>query len=364
MELRRLPLRLRPQGLQSGYAPEATSVLDIPWLRVKIRCDANTETRWMSICAAISKQPIAVVGNIGLDIKTSVLPASQALFDDGETSAAEIYESLGGGGANTAVAAAQLGGTVHFCGCVGQDSLSARIEQALAGFGVIPQLRRKATPTGRSIALNWDNHHRHFVSSLPNNRAMTAQDIDVAALARAGCRYLYRADVWFAEAMLSGGNSVVLKQARAAGMETSLDVNWDPEWSTASNEQRISRRKAHLADVLPHVSWIHGNERELALFAERDGTQAACRFITERGCGGVIVHRGPKGAAVFSAKDGWLEVPAVPVKNVICETGPGDVFSAAFMLLSELPLRERLAECARIAAAHLQGTPNLIPRLG
>ncbi|MCY3017920.1 MAG: carbohydrate kinase family protein [Planctomycetota bacterium] len=304
-----------------------------------------------------------MVGNINLDIKTSVLPASSTLFADGETSVAEIYESLGGGGANTAVAASQLGGRVHFCGCVGQDALGDRLEQALGHFGIVAHLRRKPVATGRSIALTWDNHHRHFLSSLPNNREMTAADIDVPELARAGCRHLYRADIWFAEAMLAGGNAAVLTSARELAIETSLDINWDPEWSRADSAERVRIRKAQVVDILPHVSWAHGNQRELALFTGESDAPDACRFLVDRGCGGVIVHRGARGAAAFTAREGWLEVPATPVTKVVCETGPGDVFSAAFMLLDGLPLRERLQECARIAAAHLQGAPNLIPRL-
>jgi sugar/nucleoside kinase (ribokinase family) len=317
----------------------------------------------MSSSGHIAATPIAIVGNVNLDIKTSVLPATPALFADGETSAAEIYESLGGGGANTAVAAAQLGGRVHFCGCVGEDALGQRLEQALEQFGVIAHLRRKAAATGRSIALTWDNHHRHFVSSLANNRALTAADVDVAALARAGCRSLYRADVWFAEAMLAGGNAALLQQARALAMETSLDINWDPEWSGGGNAEHVRHRKAQVAAVLPDVSWVHGNERELALFTGKEPVLDACSSLVDQGCGGVIVHRGAKGAAAFAAKTGWLEVPAAPVATIVCETGPGDAFTAAFLLLDGLPLDERLRECARIAAAHLQGTPNLIPRL-
>jgi hypothetical protein len=44
----------------------------------------------------------------------------------------------------------------------------------------------KPVPTGRSLALAWDTHRRHFVSSLPNARLLSEADVDVEALARAG----------------------------------------------------------------------------------------------------------------------------------------------------------------------------------
>ena len=52
---------------------------------------------------------IAVVGNINLDVKTSRIAATPGIMADGETSIQDIHESIGGGGANTAVAAAIMG---------------------------------------------------------------------------------------------------------------------------------------------------------------------------------------------------------------------------------------------------------------
>ncbi len=77
----------------------------------------------------------------------------------------------------------------------------------------------------------------------------------------------------------------------------------------------------------------------------------------------MIIHLGEKGAAAFTADGVWVEAPAMPVKEVVSETGTGDVFSAAYMLLSELPLDERLAQCCRAAAQHLEGSITLLPRL-
>jgi sugar/nucleoside kinase (ribokinase family) len=307
---------------------------------------------------------IAVIGNVNLDIKTSLLAPSPQLFDDGETSVEEIYESLGGGAANVAVAAARLGGRVHFCGCVGDDPLGARIEAALAAFGVTTHLCRKPVPTGRSINLNWAHHHRHFISSLPNNRALTAADVSIAELAQAGCRSLYRGDIWFSDPMLREGNLALLQQAREAGMTTAIDINWDPEWSVPGNQQQVAVRISLATRMLPYVSTVQSNESELALFTGLARPRDACAWLRDHGCGEVIVHRGARGAAAFTAAGDWIEVPATPVTEVVCETGTGDVFTAAYMLLDAVPLPERLQACCRIAAEHLQGSRVLLPRLG
>ena len=306
--------------------------------------------------------PVAVIGNINLDIKTSPIPASPDLFSDGETSVREIYESIGGGGANTAVAAARMGGCVHFWGCTGSDGLGSRLEAALRTCGVVPHLQRKPVATGRSINLNWDRGTRHFVSSLPNNRVMTFEDSDVDALVEAGCEQLLRADIWFSEAMLEEGNFRLLERARSAGMETYIDINWDPEWGVAA-PARVETRKENVRRILPLIDCVHGNERELRFFTGCEDIRSACGFLLDRGCSEIVVHQGQKGAASFTSRRGWIEVPATPVEKIVCSTGAGDVFCAAHMLLRGLETRERLSLSAQLAADHLSGRQTFLPRL-
>jgi sugar/nucleoside kinase (ribokinase family) len=311
---------------------------------------------------AVSHLPIASVGNLNLDYRTSPIPAGPVVMSDGETTVGEISETLGGGGANTAVAAARLGGLVHLCACVGDDALGRRLENSLVSMGIVARLSRKSQPTGRSIALTWDTHQRHFLSCLPSSAELSESDVDLPSLWDAGCRHLYRADVWFAPRMLEGGNQRLLQAARSLGMETSLDINWDPMWS-GGDAAAIAPRLAAVANVLPHVTYAHGNEREICRFAGNQEIAQAVRWILDRGAGTVILHRGPKGCAAFTANGERLEVPARPVARVVSETGTGDVFSAAFLLLPQLPLQQRLEMCAEVAARHLEGSVNLLPRL-
>jgi sugar/nucleoside kinase (ribokinase family) len=311
----------------------------------------------------ISRSPIAIVGNINLDVKTGLIPTGDGIMADGESSVREIYESLGGGGANTALAVAHLGGRAHFFGCVGMDDLGDRLEASLLEYGITPHLARKPTVTGRSINLNWDNGCRHFISSLPSNRSLMFEDIEVDQLIGSGCRQLFRADVWFSEAMLAGGNCRLLQRAREAGIETYIDINWDPEWSIAGNSARVAQRRNQLMSVLPFTIYVHGNERELGRFTGCQDARDTCRFLMDRGCSGVVMHRGSRGAAAFNAVEGWVEVPASPVDCIVSSTGCGDVFCAAHMLLSGLPTMERLDASTRIAADHLSGKRTLIPRL-
>jgi sugar/nucleoside kinase (ribokinase family) len=325
---------------------------------------------------SLSSAPIAIVGNLNLDIRTSPIAQSEGIFSDGETGVEAIYESLGGGGANTAIAAALMGGDVHFCCAVGRDELGRRLCEFLERHRVHVRPALKPAATGRSIALTWITHQRHFLSSLPHARLLEETDIDLDQLSGAGCRHLYRADAWFADRMLAAGNASLFRRAREAGMETSLDVNWDPLWTGAggssgasgggtnrgSDTNAVQTRISQLRSTLSHVSFVHGNERELSFFAGTRSAREAARRLLDWGAGAVIVHRGPQGCAA-ATPSGWLEVPAVPVAKIVSETGTGDVFTAAFLLTADLPLAARLHECAAAAARHMQGSPTYAPLL-
>lgn len=310
----------------------------------------------------VSQAPVAIVGNVNLDIRTAPIPASADVFEDGETSVGAIYESIGGGGANTALAAARLGGSIHFIGCVGRDPLGRRLRRHLERFGVTTHLVDKAAPTGRSIALTWHTQHRHFLSCLPSSAQLEEHDIDLDALTRQGCRCLYRADIWFAPRMLAGGNDALLRRARESGMETSVDLNWDPHWN--SNDQgAIARRIAAARAMLKNVSVVHGNERELCRFSGADVLDLAVESILRDGAQTVIAHRGPHGSAAFTKSGESVAAPARPVVAPKNQTGTGDAFTAAFLLMPHLSMAERLAAANDIAASHLEGSADLMPAL-
>jgi sugar/nucleoside kinase (ribokinase family) len=306
--------------------------------------------------------PVAIVGNLNLDIRTSPIASSNAIMEDGETGIEMIHESVGGGGAATASAIAMMGGEAHFCCGIGDDERGRRLRDFMKGIGVHIHESIKPVATGLSIALTWDTHQRHFVSSLPNTRLLEESDVDLETLRRAGCRHLYRADAWFADRMLPSGNASLLRRAREAGMETSLDINWDPLWSHARDAERAAERISWLKGALPHVSFVHGNERELARFTGAPPGEQSAMALLRWGAGAVIIHKGAHGCAAVTA-NGIIEVPAVPVTRIVNEAGTGDVFTAAFLLTPDLPLEERLRACAAAAAQHLEGARSYIPRM-
>lgn len=303
------------------------------------------------------------MGNINRDLRTARFAAGSNLLTDGETSVASIEETIGGGGANSAFAAAALGAQVSFLGRIGADGLGNRLERTLSGCGIHAFLKRdEGHPSGTSLALSFDNGHRHFLSCLPANEALEFADLDLHALA--GQKHLLRADIWFSEAMLFGGNQELFTAAREAGVAVSIDLNWDPHWGR-DTAARIQARKQAVRDVLPLVDLAHGNVRELMEFAGAGDFDAALQQIVGWGAGAVVVHLGAKGAGCYAGGELIVE-PATPVRAQVNTTGTGDVFSVCMMLMhhrQDIPIRERLRRANRIVAEFMEGHRQLFPPL-
>lgn len=302
-----------------------------------------------------------VVGNLNRDLKTTPFPAGDRLFRDGETSVRAIVETIGGGGGNSACIAAALGATTVFAGKVGADALGERLERTLRSQGVQPRLARDpAVRTGTSIGLAFDNGQRHFVSSLPNNAALRFEDLDLDGLAEGG--HLYRADLWFSEPMLYGGNERLCRTARGAGLTVSIDLNWDPCWGVAAEEE-IRRRKEAVRALLPWVTLAHGNVRELTEFADAPDLETALKRLESWGVEGVVVHLGARGAGYYRRGE-WVEEPAHPARSQVNTTGTGDVLSVCLMLLHSQPeVAAHLRLANRIVAEFIEGRRRFIPEI-
>jgi len=307
--------------------------------------------------------PVCVVGNINRDVKVQAVPSSPAVFRDGETTVSGIFETIGGGGANSACAAAALGGNVRFVGKIGTDALGDRLRLAMENRGVHTYLSRSnECETGTTVALGFESGHRHFLSRLPNNRSFMFEDVDGSALD--GCAHLLRADVWFSEAMLEGGNGHLLAEARRRGLATSLDINFDPCWSTGSKAE-IARRKQQVRKVLGVVDLAHGNVRELCEFTDTTEINRALHHLAGCGVKGVVVHMGAEGAGFYSEGELVVEPPD-RAENPVQLTGTGDVLSMCMILLhrrDDLSVREKLRLANGVVREFMEGKRVLIPSI-
>ncbi len=308
----------------------------------------------MSLEADIRGARLVVVGNLNRDLRTEPIGRPRRLLADGETAVGGIRATIGGGGANSAAGAAALGAQVTLVARVGRDALGDGLESALRASGVRTRLARSRTsPTGTSLALSQAGGARHFVSCLPSSRELSDADVPDAALARQ--HHLLRADIWFSEPMLFGGNARLFARARAKGLGTSLDLNWDPCWGHARSAE-VRRRIGAVRAVLPLVDLAHGNERELCAITHAPSLARALATLTRSGAGAVVVHLGSRGA-------GWWDgarltvAPPARASRIVHEAGTGDLLSAAMMALarSSAPVEARLRHSNRLVAAYMEG---------
>jgi sugar/nucleoside kinase (ribokinase family) len=304
--------------------------------------------------ASFRGRRLCVVGNLNRDLRTAPIAPGEHLFIDGETSTEFVRETPGGGGTNSALFAARLGATVRLVAKVGDDALGRQLRRQVRRLGVRPFLALdRHHPTGTSINVVFDTGQRHFVSAL-QSCAIRFDEIDTAALR--GVEHVLRADVWFSEPMLFGGNERLLAAAKASGADTSLDLNWDPAWGKAPRGRVLDRKRA-VRKVLPLVDVAHGNVRELCEFADADTLEAAQRRITKWGAGAVVVHMGTKGSGYY-AGGRLVRSPRVRARRVVNSTGTGDLLSVCMILLHrvDLPVRHRLDAANRIVSRYVSGT--------
>jgi len=306
---------------------------------------------------------LCVVGNINRDIKTTPLRCGDYLFADGETAIDGVSETIGGGGANSAAIAAGLGAECSFIGQIGDDETGRRLEQALTRAGVRCHLGKDPNlVTGTTVNLVYDTGQRHFLSCHLNNAALTFESLDLRLLASAD--HLLRADLWFSEAMLFGGNEKLFRAAREAEVQVSIDLNWDPKWGHASAGE-IERRKEAVRRLLPLVNLAHGNIRELGEFAGEERLEASLARLLEWGAGAVVVHMGAQGAGYFSGCELVVDPPA-PVERQLMATGTGDVLSVCMVLLhrrADISIPQKLHLANRVVAGFIEGRRALLPSL-
>ncbi|MBN2294262.1 MAG: carbohydrate kinase family protein [Pirellulales bacterium] len=306
---------------------------------------------------------LCIVGNICRDSKTAPISPDVRLFQDGETPTESIVETIGGGGANSALFATGLGAETRFAGKVGTDWQGKMLEHTMRSRGVESFIcRDPEVQTGNSLVINYTNGCRHFISHQPNNYNLNFSDIDLELFAKGG--HFLRADVWFSEQMLAGGNAQLLKAAHNRGLATSLDLNWDPYWGFAP-ETRIKARKEAVRQILPLVDMLHGNVRELNCFTDSTDLTTTFQRLEAWGAETVVVHMGAQGAGYYCRGDFIVE-PSVSVRKHVNTTGSGDLLSVCLMLLhdrKDIQYGEKLRLANHIVADFIEGRRQFLPTL-
>ena len=291
---------------------------------------------------SVSGARVLVLGSVNIDLvlRTDRLPRP------GETVAgAEIAESLGGKGANQAIAAARMGVGVAIVACVGDDAAGRAAIATLRDEDVdVSGCRAVAAPTGRAAVLVDARGENAIVAGAGANACLRPDDV-TAGWPETATVLLAQFEVP-ASAVGAG-----LALARRRGVRSVVN---------ATPAGRLDE-----LDGVPDVLIV--NRVEAGQLGAGDGSaaQLATALARERGIATVVVTDGGAGAA--AAVDGGMAEPVgadAPEVEVVDTTGAGDAFAGVLVacLAREVELPGAL-RCACRAGALACTRPGAVPSL-
>ena len=267
---------------------------------------------------------ILVVGEINPDIVVSD-PDPVPVFNEVERVIESVHMTVGSSSAIFACGAARLDLRVAYFGVVGDDAFGRFMLDALSArrIDVSACLVDPGQQTGSTVILT-SGRDRAILTQMGTIGAMDVDAIPTSLVDRArhihsGCFYLQetsrdRLPAFFAS-------------ARASGITTSFDTNWDPTGGWDGG----------VAEMLRACDVFFPNATEARRIARLDDVEEAARALARIGAGGrtdggpiVAVKLGAAGALACRAEGSVVRVPAMRVQP-LDTTGAGDSFNAGFL---------------------------------
>ena len=300
---------------------------------------------------------LLVAGELNPDILI-VDPTAQPIFGQIETIVETIQMEIGSSSAIAACGAARLGLRTAFVGVVGEDAFGRFMLEALDAAGIdVSGCRIDPTvPTGATVILSRGSDRANLTAIGAIDR-LRADDIPREQLAVA--RHLHVGSTYL-QPGLAADLPELFAEARALGVSTSFDCNWD---SSETWDDRIDPLLRAADLFLPNLEEARRITRRTAAPAAAselirratDGREPGRAFTlaVKHGAGGAVAMRGAWEYEVAEA--GILPVAVVDT------TGAGDSFDAGFLYgtLAGWPLRDALelgVACGSLSVTGIGGT--------
>lgn len=271
---------------------------------------------------------VCVCGNVVFDIL--VRPVEQLRWA-ATTLVETVSQQLGGNAGSTSFTLGKLGIATFVVTLAGRDPEAAAVIARLESAGVdTSRLMRTDEPTSVAVSLVNPAGERALLYRLGASAA------EFPSFPIAGADHFHLAAV-FRMRHLRTAAPEVLRQAKALGMTTSVDTQWDTEneWMKV------------LAPSLPSTDLLFVNEDEARMLTGHSDPETAARTLREAGAKIVCVKLGPRGCMVFGECLSLMS-PGFRV-NAVDTTGAGDCFSAGYIAALQRNLSH--GEAARFANA-------------
>jgi len=282
-----------------------------------------------------AQKRVLVVGEINIDLicqgyHAFPSPGREVLVDD-------FRMVLGSASAICAMGLARLGTPVAFFGKVGDDPSGHFCLDAMRARGIDLEavVVDAGLKTGVTVAIT-STVDRALVSFLGSIASMSERDVPRALFSHAD--HVHVSSFYLQEALRPGVEKL-FRDARAAGLTTSLDPGFDPS----------ERWDPDLIETLRSVDVFFPNEVELRGLTGSDDPEEAVRRLQKGSTRVQVVAKlGARGAMAIDSGGRTVHVPA-PRVDVVDTTGAGDSFDAGF-LHAWLGGAE-LTDCLRLGAA-------------
>ena len=280
---------------------------------------------------------VCVVGEINLDLILYGLPKELVL--DRELLASGLALTLGSSSAIFAHNLSMLGNKVGFISKTGGDALGKMALERLSVAGVDVGRVSQATgrtATGLTVVLPY--LRQRYILTYPGTMfELQYSDIDLGYVRSA--RHLHVSS-FFLHRALRPRILDLFREAKRAGLSTSLDTNDDPE----------NKWDRDLLEVLKYVDIFLPNDREAKKIARTDDLSQAINLLAGL-AKIVVVKRGSSAAICRSGQEQCSLMP--PSVKAVDDIGAGDSFDAGFVrqFLTGAKLEDCLA-FANVAGAY------------
>lgn len=271
---------------------------------------------------------VCVCGNVVFDVL--VRPVDQLRWA-ATTLVETISQQLGGNAGSTSYTLGKLGVPTFVVTLAGRDPEADIIIARLQAAGVeTSRLMRTDAPTSVAVCLVNQAGERALLYRLgASAEEFPSFPIDGAA-------HFHLAAV-FRMKHLRTAAAPVLRHAKASGMTTSIDTQWDTEneWMKV------------LSPSLPWTDLLFVNEDEARMLTGHTDPERAAQTLRDSGAKTVCVKLGPRGCTVFS-EDVSFTSPGFRV-HAVDSTGAGDCFAGGYIAARQRNLSHN--DAARIANA-------------
>jgi ribokinase len=281
---------------------------------------------------------IFILGSLNMDLTLYL----DRFPEKGETLKGHHFRTgAGGKGLNQAIAAAKLGGKVHFLGAVGTDVFGEELKGQLTHYGVDVShvYSRKDVSSGVALIQVADGENEIGLDLGANETIASTEIEDFLKDAKAGDLF-----------MTQGENN-------ADSLQKSLQIAHKKGLYTLLNPAPAAEE---MKESFPYIDLLTPNETEASLLS---GDQEPRDAIFSLNVPHIAITLGAKG---YLFRDGaaFQSVPAPAVK-AIDTTGAGDAFcgSLAFFLASGVSLKGALKLASQYASLKTtrKGTSIVMP---